>query len=329
MRPPRKRRPLLLAFAAISAVALAAVAVAPRALVDRPGAVTIDADVDEWLARREAETHQRTPIIPGAEKRLLWHDPAVRARTKIAVVYLHGFSATRQEMAPVAELVAGALDANLFETRLTGHGHSLAALDRVRAEDWLDDAAEALAVGEIIGERVVVIGTSTGATLALAMAGHESFAVVSDLVLVSPNFAPRDSNAEILTWPGGPQLATLLVGETRSWTAANPLQEKYWSTTYPMAAAVEMMRLVKLARSKLPMRMSQNLLTLYSPNDEVIDTERMLSSLERIESPRQATFALERSGDPSNHVLAGDILAPENNAAVVERIVAFINDGGL
>jgi alpha-beta hydrolase superfamily lysophospholipase len=33
----------------------------------------------------------------------------------------------------------------------------------ISAQDWLDDARETLAIGRRIGERVVMIGTSTGA----------------------------------------------------------------------------------------------------------------------------------------------------------------------
>ncbi len=302
-------------------VAAGAIATAPADLVYVPSPQRIDGDVDTWIAAREDEA---AAIMPGAEKRVRWYDDQPASRTPYAVVYLHGFSATRQELAPVGELVADALGANLFETRLAGHGLLENPMADVRAEDWLDDAAEALSVGAAIGERIVLMGTSTGGTLALAMVEHASFDKVAGLVLISPNFAPRDSSAEILTWPGGPQLATLMVGETRSWTPANEQQERYWSTTYPMAATVEMMRLVHLVRDKLPLKIRQPLLTLYSPNDQVIDVAWIASALAQIDSPRAETVEIERSGDPSNHVLAGDILAPENNRIVAEHIVRFL-----
>jgi alpha-beta hydrolase superfamily lysophospholipase len=103
---------------------------------------------------------------------------------------VHGFSATRQEIAPVPERVAAALGANLFETRLAGHGRERDGLVDVRAEQWLDDGRELLGVGRALGERLTLIGTSTGATLALALASHPDFRVVDSLVLISPNFGP-------------------------------------------------------------------------------------------------------------------------------------------
>lgn len=306
-------------------VVASAVATAPKALDHRPLLPAVEDDVEEWIRSRELSVDARTPIIDDADKRVRWHDPESRGRTRYAVVYLHGFSATRQEIAPVGERIAESLAANLFETRLTGHGLAEAPLAEATAEDWLDDGAEALGVGAAIGEQIVLIGTSTGATLALALADHPSFSAVTHLVLLSPNLAPKDGSAEVLTWPGGPQLARLLVGETRSWTPANDMQARFWSTTYPMHAAVEMMRLVEFARRKLPMTIEQSLLVVYSPNDQVIDPNRVVAAHAQITAPRSELVVIEESGDPSNHVLAGDILAPENNARVAALVASFVS----
>jgi esterase/lipase len=319
------RRTIMFGLAAIvAAVAISALATAPAPLVNQAAAPAIGGDLDEWLAVEERAAGLGTTLIPGTEKRIRWHDGQKGGRTRYAVVYLHGFSATRQEIAPVAERVADALGANLFETRLRGHGRTQNPLTGVRAEDWLEDAAEALAIGAAIGEKTVLMGTSTGATLALAMAGHSGFEGVDTLVLISPNFTPSDPNAEFLTWPGGPQLAHLVAGDTRSWTPRNPLQARYWSTTYPMDAVVEMMRLVKYARGKLPMHLEQSVLVIYSPADTVVDTGWITSAFEQLDSPHRQLVTIPASGDPSHHVLAGDIMSPENNGLVVERIVHFI-----
>jgi len=305
-------------------VLLAALYSAPRALVNHSTVPTLGADPEYWLARSEKSTHAARPIIPGTEKRIYWQGGLKGRKAQYAVVYLHGFSATRQEIAPVGEMIADALDANLFETRLSGHGHERAPMTGVSAEAWLSDAAEALTVGAAIGDRIILMGTSTGATLALAMAGHPSFQAVSHLVLLSPNFAVSDPSSEFLTWPGGPQLAYLVAGTTRSWTPHNDLQARYWSTTYPMDAVIEMMRLVKFVRNQLPLQLDQALLTLYSPADTVVDVQRMLSALDEIDSPRKEILEIEGSDDPGNHVLAGDIMAPHNNELIVRTVTQFV-----
>lgn len=314
-----------LAFLVVAAVA--AVATAPPALVKNPTVLQLDADLDGYLSATEHAINAHTPIIPNTEKRIRWFQAGSQSKTAFSIVYLHGFSATRQEIAPVLALVADGLEANLFETRLAGHGLGTNALVGVQAEDWLDDAAEALQIGAAIGERVIVMGTSTGATLALAIVDHPSFDRVSSLVLISPNFGPRDMSSEFLTWPGGPQLAYLVAGDTHSWTPHNELQARYWSYRYPMDALVEMMRLVKFVRAQLPLGLEQDLLMIYSPQDEVVDTGRIISSIEQINSPRKLIVEFNGSDDSSHHVLAGDIMAPDNNGPLVQQIIDFVNAG--
>jgi len=301
-----------------------AVATAPATLENEAPASHPEAPLDEWLARTEQAAAAITPLIPGTQKHIHWYQGRTDSRTARAIVYLHGFSATRQELSPVPEQIADRIGANLFETRLKGHGRLAHALEDVSAEDWLQDAAEALAVGAMIGDRIVLMGTSTGATLALAMAGHPSFKPVTDLVLISPNFGPADGNTEFLTWPGGPWLAYAVVGRTRSWKTRNELQARYWSTAYPMDAVVEMMRLVKFVRAELPLQLDASTLVFYSPADRVLDTGAIVSAFDRIESPRRRLIAIPDSGDPSNHVLAGDILSPKNNTAMVDQVVEFL-----
>ncbi len=314
-----------LALLAVSAVYL--VVTAPEKLVSETQAPEIKGDLTEFLAQEEREVAAHEAIIPDTEKRISWYQGRKDSKTPYSLVYLHGFSATRQEIAPVGEELADALGANLFETRLAGHGLQQHALQDVRAEDWLADAAEALTVGAAIGDRVIVMGTSTGATLAMAMVGSPAFAKVSSIILMSPNFGPKDTSAELLTWPGGPQLAYLLVGDTRTWTAHNELQARYWATTYPMDAVIEMMRLVDYVRTRLPLRLEQDLLVFYSPADTVVETGRTVEAYGEIDSPHKQLVVIPSSSDPSNHVIAGNIMSPENNGTVVEDIIEFVRKG--
>lgn len=294
----------------------------PARLVPAVADVTLPADLDAWLAETEQQAAARYGLVEGVEKRITWFDQ--RQATAYSVLYLHGFSATRQETAPLAELVAHRLGANLFETRLTGHGREREQLADVRAEDWLADAVEALAIARQLGERVIVIGTSTGATLAAAMLGHPGMSAVDTLVMVSPNFAPRDASAAWLTRPGGPLLARLLVGDTRSWTPHNALQARFWSTSYPLSAPIEVMRLVDLANRKLPSTIPQKLLLLYSLQDTVISVDAALEVFARTRAPQKAAIAITNPGDPSHHVLAGDILSAGKTQEIAKAIVDFI-----
>jgi len=170
----------------IGLIVAAAVYFLPRETVERSGPVTADlSDPAAVLAAREAAFDD---IRPGSEAWIVWAG-APYAPTDLVVVYLHGFSASRMETAPLAQEVAAALDANLLEMRLSGHGRDGDAMAEPRAGDWVDDAALAMALGRAIGDRVVLIGTSTGGTLATYAATEPDLAEgLAGIVLISPNF---------------------------------------------------------------------------------------------------------------------------------------------
>ena len=309
----------------LAIIALILFLLTPSTLVNSASPSLLPEDLDGYLATSENAANTRFPLIPGTEKRIRWQ--AARERTEYSIVYLHGFSASRQEIVPAIDSIADALGANVFETRLTGHGRSEGAMLETTAEDWLADTAEALAIGALIGEKVIVFGTSTGATLAIAMSDQPDFAPVDTVVLMSPNFGPPEPAAQWLTRPGGPLLAQLLLGDTRSWEPRNEQQALFWTTSYPTPIVVEVMRLVRLAESKLPLRLDQAVLALVSPNDGVISTELMMEGLGQIEASRMELQQFNEVGDLMNHVLAGDILSPDNTAAVVDAVVGFVRDG--
>ena len=284
--------------------------------------ITLPDDLDTWLDQNERQAADRYGLVPGTEKRITRFGEG--NRTPYSVLYLHGFSATRQETAPLAATVAHALGANLFETRLAGHGRENGLLANVRAEDWLRDAVEALTIAAQLGERVIVIGTSTGATLAAAMLGHPAMHAVDTIVMLSPNFVPNDPGAAWLTRPAGPLLARLLVGETRSWEPHNDAQARFWSTTYPTASAVEMMRLVDLANRQLPAAVPQRLLMFYSQDDTVVSAAAAVAVFEKTIAPQKAAMEIVDPGDPSHHVLAGDVLSKQKTREIANDIVEFI-----
>jgi esterase/lipase len=261
-------------------------------------------------------------LIPGTEKRLTWF--AGEQATQWSVVALHGFSATRQETAPLAEDVAKSLGANLYETRFAAHGLKENALTEVTAEQWLDDVADALTVGQLIGRKIVVIGVSNGAALALSMLDHPSMQAVDSLIMLSPNLGPADPKAMWITRPGGTLLFRLIAGETRSWEAHNELQERYWTTRYPTRTIVEVIRIVDRARSKIRTAKAPRIQVFFSPDDQVISVPALRSAIETIQSPEKSVIEISETGSPSAHIIAGDIISPDNTARISGEITEFV-----
>lgn len=261
-----------------------------------------------------------TRLIPGTEERVV---PAA-GPSEWVVVFLHGFSATRQETAPLAELVANALGAGLVEARLAGHGHVDKPMQGVLAEHWMADAERVLLRAAELGDKLVVVGSSTGATLATAMLDQPVARHIHTLVMLSPNFLPRGAGATWLTRPGGPLLARMIAGETRCWDPANELQGRFWSTCYPTAATVEVMRLVRRANELVRGDHEQGLLVFYSGEDQVVSPEAIVTAFESYRSPRKLLVEVTDSGDAKDHILAGDIMSPGTTERIADTIIRFV-----
>ena len=314
----------LLRFLALLLVTLGVVfALGPRASVDlirHP--VTLPDDLDGYLAASEARF---ADLRPGVEKTIVWADSATKHRTPLSIVYLHGFSATRRETHPLCDTLAARLGANLFYTRLRGHGRTDEAMAEASANDWIHDGYEALAVGRRLGDRVILVGTSTGATLATWLAAQpEAVDSLLAFMMISPNFAPKEPDAQKLLWPWGKTLARLLVGPYFEWEPRNDEQARYWTTRYPTEVLVTMMSLVDLVDRADLAAIQSPVLVIYSPDDQVVDPERIAARYPEIGASYKRLVPLEAVGDSMSHVLAGAILSPESTEPVAALMLDFL-----
>ncbi len=150
-------------------------------------------------------------IKPDNQARVVWANDSVHTKTVYAIVYLHGFSASQEEGDPVHRNLAKQFGANLYLSRLSAHGIDTSdALLNMTATSLWETAKEAYAIGKQLGEKVIIMGTSTGGTLALQLAA--AYPEIAGLVLLSPNIAINDPNAWITNNPWGLQIARLVKG---------------------------------------------------------------------------------------------------------------------
>ncbi|WP_420628563.1 alpha/beta hydrolase [Candidatus Leptofilum sp.] len=293
----------------------------PRVVVDTELApVNLPDDLDSYLAESEA---QFSDIVPNAEKTIIWAGEPGQ-KTEISAVYLHGFSATRQETAPLSDNVVAELGANLFYTRFTGHGRSGEAMAEATVNDWLNDTWEAYQIGQRLGEKVIVIGVSTGGTAATWLAAQPNTDNLLATVLISPNFGPTDPTSEILTWPWAEQIVNLVIGSERSWEPANEGHAQYWTESYPTRAILPMMGLVKLTRRADLAGIQSPVLVIYSPNDTVVSPAKTEEIFAQIGVASKEIAPITDAQDEGSHVLAGDILAPNDTERVQQLILDFV-----
>lgn len=262
----------------------------------------------EYIAQKESSHNVR----PDNQARIIWANGSSHQKTPYSIVYLHGFSASQAEGEPAHRNIARKFNANLYLARLAEHGIDTSeAMQQLTVEEYWQSVKEAFAIGKAIGEKVIVMGTSTGGSLALKLAAEHKD--VHSLVLLSPNIEINDSNAWILNNPWGLQLARLILGsdyiESKD---KRPIYKQYWSSRYRIEAAVALQELLESTMTEQTFeRVTQPVLMLYYYKDEVhqdstVRVSAMKRMFEQLGTPasQKRAVAMPKTG---HHVIASYI----------------------
>ena len=277
-------------------------------------------DLQRWLDKKESAFEF---IKPRNEKLVVWASEK-KEQTPWSIVYIHGFSSSRLETAPLTQEVAKQLKANVFYTRLTGHGQHAGDLARATPQDWVNDYLLALDIGHRLGEKVLIISCSTGSTIATLASQRPQANLIQAHVFISPNFGPKDQRAEIILAPWGKEIAQLIEGKTHHTTVANPAEELAWYKAYPTDALFPMMHLVKLARQSPLKDFKHPLLVLYSERDQVVDVTEIKAAFSLMGSSQKQLINVEYSDSKNQHVLAGSIKAPKAVEPLSQDILKWV-----
>ena len=196
--------------------------------------------VDDFIK----ESNSIYNIRPDNESSIIWADSS-SSKTEYAIVYLHGFSASPGEGNPVNRDIAKEYGMNIYIPRLAHHGLiSDEALLEFSSADFINSAYEAIKIGELIGENVIVMSCSTGGTAALYNIAYSDVNVYSQ-IMYSPNIRLADSKASLLSKPWGLQIARLVKGSKYNiWDVPNGA-EKYWYGKYRLEGVVELQNMLE------------------------------------------------------------------------------------
>lgn len=276
-------------------------------------------DMDDWLKLTE---QQNDKLRSGTEKKIRWING--RQKTKLSILYLHGLSASAAEIYPVTELLADNLHANVYFARLSGHGSDGDDLAKATAEDWIQDVWHAWQIAESLGEKVVIIATSTGATVAeWLLSQNEIMEKLSCAVYLSPNFGINRPFSAILSWPLSQYWLPFVLGKEQKGIASNELQMKIWTQDYPIRVLRQMQRLVE-AVCRMPQRAnSVDLLTIYCEQDKVASAVKTKKYL-KASNHKVSWMPLPQQENSNNHVLAGNAVTPVNNELVTKAVYNFV-----
>ena len=278
------RRLFLITFPIILLIGIYFLGPAPETPKWNPDMPTVPHDAN-GLEKYVATQESKHKLKPDNEARIIWADSS-KKRTEYSVVYIHGFSASQGEGDPIHRQFAKTFGCNLYLARMADHGiDTTEQLLYFTTDRWWESSKEALAIGKALGDKVILMTTSTGGTMALALAAqypNDVFAMIN----MSPNIAINDPAAWVSNNPWGLQAARLVKGGKYNMPAYSPgvdsaVERQYWNKKYRLESACQLEEMLesKMTRATFE-KIKQPCLTLYYyKNDQEQDPQVKVSAI--------------------------------------------------
>lgn len=273
-------------------------------------------------------TESKHKIKSNNEAEIVWADTANKQQTEYAVVYLHGYSASKEEGNPIHINLAKKIKANLYLSRLSDHGiDTVQAMEYLTADRLWESAKQALEIGKRLGKKVILVGTSTGGTLTLKLAA--TYPDVYSIILISPNVAINEDLAFLANNPWGLQMSRIVRGGKEEIVKDKSDEyKKYWYTQYRLESVVQLEELVETSMTEETFKnvKQPTLLVYYYKNeqeqDPVVKVYAMLKIYDELGTPAnlKSKVAIPNGG---NHVL-GSHITSKDLESVQKAIDGFV-----
>ncbi|MCB7480461.1 alpha/beta hydrolase [Christiangramia sediminis] len=268
------------------------------------------------------------PVREDNQARIVWQGNV--EKTEYSIVYLHGFAGSYRDAYPVNQNIADSLRANLYLARWAGYGlKPPASLNNFDGESAWRSAKEALQIGNKIGEKVIIMSTSTGGTLALKLAATYPEKVYA-LINLSPNMEDDQPGTFVLNSPWGYEIANLIsFGKNKKIEHEQEKARQYWDTIYPSSALVDLQLLVET--TMLPEtfeKINVPVLTLYYHKNFLEEDQHVEVSVYRdaytLFSTPDSLKVLKALKTPGTHFIGSDIKSRDTEV-VQKEIQEFLN----
>jgi pimeloyl-ACP methyl ester carboxylesterase len=294
----------------------------PKEMPVVPAAATA---LENYIQNNEAQ-HK---LKPDNEARIVWANDSLKNKTDYAIVYLHGFSASQAEGDPVHKNIASSFGCNLYLSRLAEHGiDTTEPMMNLTADNYWESAKQALAIGKQLGNKVILMGTSTGGTSALQLAAEYPNDVAA-LLLLSPNIAINNDKAYLLNNHWGLTVARLVTGNDHNISKdTRPVYKQYWYNRYPFngtAALEEMLETAMVPETFAKIKQPTLLLYYYKDpihQDSVVKVDEMLKMFDQLSTPPALKHkqAMPNTGD---HVM-GSYIKSHDVEGVQREVTRFM-----
>jgi len=165
---------------------------------------------EDFYKTKLSESKAKGALINN-EERLVRYS---KGKTPVAILYIHGFGASRAEGEYVIDRVAAKFKANTYYLRLPGHGTNIEDQRDTHFENYLKTAEDTLLMMDKLGDKVIVVGTSMGGLLTSYLASKYPDKITA-IILASPFYEFNDKSGNIYAFNWGKHLVDAAYGDLR------------------------------------------------------------------------------------------------------------------
>ncbi|MCF0042434.1 alpha/beta hydrolase [Dyadobacter fanqingshengii] len=294
-------------------------AVGPKVPEAKPTPVLPNVTSDLTALEKEVNsTEKATPDLkPDNEARIIWADSSKKEKTTYSIVYIHGFGASWAEGDPIHKDLAKKYGANLYLARM--HDAGIAdtnALQDLTPENFLEGAKRALAIGKVLGDSVIVIGTSAGGLLTTYLAATHP--EIKGVVLYSPCIEVKNGTLKLITRPWGKQILHKAIGEYSKSRDTIPERAQFWLQGYHTNGLITLQQMMDaISRPEVFEKIKMPIFVGYyykneEEQDQVVSVKAIEKMFPELGTPddQKVLKAFPESGD---HVIASRLRSKDVN----------------
>ncbi|WP_299780021.1 glycerophosphodiester phosphodiesterase family protein [uncultured Formosa sp.] len=283
-------------------------------------------NIEEAVKTAEQQTAN---LKPDNEAKIIWAKDYKEKQSPIAFVYLHGFGASNREGEPIMSMLSKQYNANVYMSRLKEHGLNREDnFKKLTPENYISTAKKALQIGKLLGEKIILVSTSTGGTLSLKLTSEDSS--ITGLIMYSPFIGLKNPAFNAILTPEGKAGFIQMNGGEIMKQNRNEEEAKYWSTSYHIDGYEALIKmLVSTATPEMFAKVKAPTFVGYyykneKEQDQVVSVPAILNMYENLGTPKdkKVKIAFPEAG---NHVIACD-LRSKDYKNVYNQTVAFIDD---
>ncbi len=282
---------------------------------------------DEYY-NKELEISKKENTRPDNEEKLIRYN---EAKTPIAILYIHGFGASRMEGEDVVNQVAETFQSNLYYVRLPGHGTNVEDHKNTPFTRYLEDAETALLMSTQLGEKVVLIGTSMGGLISTYLAAKHPDKIAA-VILASPFYEFPDPTANVFKFSWGKSFIHMVMGEIRKSNEQDSKNESYnyWYKDQYYDAIQNIMDLKRFVEKENSLSKIEDPVLLFyfykseSMQDRSASVKAMLTAFDKIQqAPNHHSLNKAVKVENGDHVLLSRF-AKVDKPLLFKEMVQFI-----